>query len=124
MATVRKFLAIYIKAEGYIVQNERCVEYTAKLEDASLFSSKTLANQVIDSYDFKDDEFQFEEVNVVALHKGDEAPTARLFLTLSLNGNNTESFAVLLSGTASEAVADAKNAAAMLKVLFASSLKE
>ena len=119
MTTLRKFLAIHVKAEGYIVQNDRCVEYTAKLEEASLFSSKVLAKQVTETYDYKEGEFQFEEVNVVTLHEGDEAPTARLFLTLSLNGNNTETFAVLLPGTTSEVVADAKNAASLLKVLFA-----
>jgi hypothetical protein len=124
MATLRKFLAINIIGQGYILQNERCVEYTPKLEDASLFSSKVLAGQVIESYDYKDDEFKFEEVNVLALHGNDEATASKLFLTLSLHGHKTEAFAVLLSGTASEAIADAHNAASVLKVLFANALKE
>lgn len=116
---LKSYLAINVFGQGYVVQNARCVEYTPKIEDASMFSSEQLANQVIDSYDYAVGEYVFEPVNVLVLHKAKEVANQRLFLTLSADGHTSEVFAVLLSGSVKEASQAAHNAASLLRILFA-----
>ena len=116
---LKPYLAINILGQGFIVQNARCVEYTPKVEDASLFSSEQLAHQVIDAYDYKVGEFVLEPVNVLVLHGAKEEAKQRLFLTLSADGHKTEVFAVLLNGSIKDAAGAAHNAASLLRILFA-----
>lgn len=121
---IKTFFALHVANFGFVIQNDRSVEFTEKRDDATLFPSKRMIAQLVEQYDFSDT--RVDTVNVLMLHDKTEKGGARLFLTMRLDHEDAqhELFAVTLPASSVEACSYANGAVSVLKAVLANLIKE
>jgi hypothetical protein len=119
MPKLKLFHSIFIPNQGFVVQYPNSIGFVEKLEEATFFSSKKLADGVVADYDMVTEGCEIKDVNVLIVDETQKVES-RLFLNMQVEGQALELFAIALPASRIEAFAAANSAVTLLRTMFAS----